>query len=153
MMPSLRWTGGFAHNTHVLSRFCRPAVSRRLTALSPPSLLISFSSPLADPEQSPSGSSSPSSSFPFSLFCLLPTFDLFTAYSNFHGLLAPGVLLRSSAGLISSSSLSYSAPHHKLFTTTFRGQMCYDISHFTSVSVSVHLLMATSCDHQTFGLS
>ena len=41
-------------------------------------------------------------------------------------------------------SLLHSAPHHKLFTTTFRGQMCYDISHFTSVSVSVHLLTATS---------
>ena len=35
--------------------------------------------------------------------------------------------------------------------TIFRCQMCYDISHPTSVTVLVHLLMASSRDLQTFG--
>ena len=35
--------------------------------------------------------------------------------------------------------------------TIFRCQMCYDISHLTSVTVLVHLLMASSRDLQTFG--
>ena len=59
---------------------------------------IPFSSPLVDPAQSPAGSPFPSSSFPCSSFCFLPTFMTF---HWMHGL-SPGVL---DTGRPSSSTL------------------------------------------------